>query len=128
MILITTKNGNAGANAEKGFEISFTQQVSAAKVANLPDYQDTYSNGFSGDFGWFFSNWGPSFDTRGSNGIADDGTINHPYDQAHYNDDSEFAGARYVQTLLFGRNSLMILLMLSTPHWLLLRTWVTDLL
>uniref|UniRef100_UPI0040480BD8 TonB-dependent receptor domain-containing protein n=1 Tax=Roseivirga sp. TaxID=1964215 RepID=UPI0040480BD8 len=96
VILITTKNGSAGSNAEKGFEISFTQNVSATKVANLPDYQNTYGNGFSGDFGWFFSTWGPSFDTRGSNGIAADGTIEHPYDQTQYRDDvPQFIGERY---------------------------------
>jgi TonB-dependent SusC/RagA subfamily outer membrane receptor len=42
VILITTKNGSAGSSAEKGFEISFTQNASATRVANLPDYQDTY--------------------------------------------------------------------------------------
>ena len=96
VILITTKNGNAGANASKGFEVSFSQQVSSTKVANLPDYQNVYGNGFSGDFGWFFSTWGPSFDTRGSNGIDANGQIAHPYDQAQYNDDfPEFIGQRY---------------------------------
>lgn len=96
VILITTKNGNAGSDASKGFEVSFSQQVSATKVANLPNYQNTFGNGFSGNFGWFFSNWGPSFDTRGTNGIASDGTIAHPYDQSQYNDDfPEFIGARY---------------------------------
>lgn len=95
VILITTKNGSAGSNAEKGFEISLTQQVSATEVANLPDYQNTYGNGFSGDYGLFFSTWGPSFDTRGSNGIAADGTVNHPYNIARYADDyPEFIGAR----------------------------------
>lgn len=96
VILITTKNGNAGSDASKGFEVSFSQQVSATKVANLPNYQNTFGNGFSGNFGWFFSNWGPSFTTRGTNGIATDGTIAHPYDQAQYNDDfPEYIGARY---------------------------------
>ncbi|MCO6359609.1 SusC/RagA family TonB-linked outer membrane protein [Roseivirga pacifica] len=96
VILITTKNGNAGADASKGFEVSVSQQVSATKVANLPDYQNVYGNGFGGDFGWFFSTWGPSFDTQGSNGIAADGTIAHPYDQPQYNDDfPEFIGQRY---------------------------------
>lgn len=97
VILITTKNRAAGDNtADKKFEVSVTQQVASSSVANLPDYQNTYGNGFNGNFGWFFSNWGPSFDTRGSNGIAEDGTIEHPYDQAQYNDDfPEFIGVRY---------------------------------
>jgi len=95
VILITTKNGQ-GATAQKGFEVSVSQGVYFTQVANLPDYQDTYGNGFSGNFGWFFSNWGPAFDVRGSNGIAEDGTIEHPYDQPQYHDDfPEFIGVRY---------------------------------
>lgn len=95
VILITTKNGG-NSNSQKGFEVSFTQQVSATQIANIPDYQDVYGNGFSGDFGWYFSTWGPSFDTRGSNGIDENGQIAHPLDQARYNDDfPEFIGARY---------------------------------
>ena len=96
VVLITTKNGNAGANTQKKMEVSVSQQLAYTEVANLPEYQDTYGNGFSGNFGWFFSNWGPSFDTRGSNGIAEDGTVQHPYDQGQYNDAfPEFIGQRY---------------------------------
>ena len=95
VILVTTKNA-ADRDLDKGLEVSLTQNVSFTEVANLPDYQNTYGNGFSGNFGWFFSNWGPSFDTRGSNGINPDGTIEHPYDQAQYNDDfPEFIDAPY---------------------------------
>jgi TonB-linked SusC/RagA family outer membrane protein len=96
VILITTKNGNAGSNSDKGFEISLTQSIAQTEIANLPNYQNQFGNGFSGDFGWFFSNWGPSFDIRGSNGIAEDGTVQHPYDQPQFNDDfPEFIGVRY---------------------------------
>lgn len=96
VILVTTKNGQGGAQAQKGFEINVTQGIARTEVANLPDYQDTYGNGFSGNFGWFFSNWGPAFDVRGQNGIAEDGTVEHPYDQAQYAlDFPEFQGARY---------------------------------
>ncbi len=95
VILITTKTGSGGRSA-KGTEVTFSQGLSFTEVANIPKYQNTYGNGFSGNFGWFFSNWGPSFDTRGSNGIAADGTIDHPYDQGQYNDDfPEFIGVRY---------------------------------
>lgn len=96
VVLITTKNGAVGGDADKGFEVTLTQNVSQVEVANLPDYQNSFGNGFSGNFGWFFSNWGPSFDTRGSNGIDENGQVEHPYDQAQYNDDfPEFIGARY---------------------------------
>lgn len=96
VILITTKNGNVGATDNKKFEVSVVQNLSFTQLANLPVYQDTYGNGFGGDFGWFFSNWGAPFSARGTNGVAADGTIEHPYDQAQYNDDfPEYKGARY---------------------------------
>jgi TonB-linked SusC/RagA family outer membrane protein len=96
VILVTTKNGQGGAEAKKGFEISVTQGVARTEVANLPEYQNSYGNGFSGNFGWFFSNWGPSFDTRSSNGIDENGQVAHPYSQGRYDADfPEFAGARY---------------------------------
>ena len=105
VILITTKNGSGGANANKKLEISVTQQVSQTEIANLPDYQNTFGNGFNAGFGWFFSNWGAAFaDTRPSSygsdfkGVRDGQVlITHPYDQAQYNDDfPEFIGADYV--------------------------------
>ena len=65
VILVTTKNGQGGAEASKGFEISVNQGIARTEIANLPDYQNTYGGGFSGNFGWFFSNWGPAFDVRG---------------------------------------------------------------
>ncbi len=96
VILVTTKNGQGGAQAQKGFEVNVSQGYARTQVANLPDYQDTYGNGFSGNFGWFFSNWGPAFDVRGQNGIAEDGTVEHPLDQEQYNAAfPEFEGARY---------------------------------
>jgi TonB-linked SusC/RagA family outer membrane protein len=105
VILITTKNGRAGSNLNKGMEVTVNQSVSFSEVANLPDYQNTYGNGFSGGFGWFFSNWGARFDDQnpssyGSDykGIAPNGNvlITHPYDQSQYNDDvPEFIGADY---------------------------------
>src|SRR5690606_18828328 len=41
----------------------------------------------------FFSNWGPAFDTRGSNGIAEDGTVPHPW--ANHPHFSEYVGQRF---------------------------------
>jgi len=96
VILVTTKNGQGGAQAEKGFEISVSQGVARTEVANLPEYQNSYGNGFSGNFGWFFSNWGPNFDTRGSNGVDENGQIQHPLDQDRYNAAfPEYEGVRY---------------------------------
>ena len=96
VVLVTTKNGNVGENSEKGFDVNFTQSLSRTEVSNLPDYQNTYGNGFGGNFGWFLSNWGPAFDVRGSNGIDTDGQIDHPIDQEQYNDVfPEFIGKDY---------------------------------
>jgi len=106
VILVTTKNGNAGANLDKKMEVSVTQSLSFNEVANLPDYQNTFGNGFNAGFGWFFSNWGAAFaDTNPSSygsdfrGINEQGQvlITHPYDQGQYNDDfPEFQDVDYV--------------------------------
>lgn len=89
VVLVTTKTGSAGRNTNKKMNITVNQQVAFTDVANLPDYQDSFGNGFSGNFGWFFSNWGPAFENPdpaafGSDfiGISDDGfaLITHPYD------------------------------------------------
>ena len=96
VILVTTKTGKGVRGDRKGLEVSIDQNLAWSQIANLPDYQNSFGNGFSGNFGWFFSNWGPSFDTRGSNGIDDNGQIAHPYDQGQYNEDfPEFKDVRY---------------------------------
>ena len=79
VVLITTKTGSTNKDIDKGMEVAFSQRITGSQVANLPEYQNTFGNGFSGNFGWFFSTWGPSFDTRGSNGIGEDGTVEHPF-------------------------------------------------
>ena len=41
-----------------------------------PDFQMQYGNGFNQNFGWFFSNWGPSFDEEGPAGWGRQSAIN----------------------------------------------------
>ena len=95
VVLITTKTGSQS-DANKKFEINLNHSYFANKIANLPDYQDTYGNGFYQNYSQAFSNWGPSFDTRGQQGIAADGTVPHPYDRANLASVfPEFQGARY---------------------------------
>lgn len=105
VILITTKNGSAGQTAKKS-EITFSQSVYYNEIASLPSYQFKYGNGFDQAFGWFFSNWGPSFDRDGPAGwgnqpaIDSNGTLAHPYSTASSATGipqafPEFAGARY---------------------------------
>lgn len=105
VILITTKAGAAGTQAKKS-EITVSQSLFFNEIASLPDYQNQYGNGFDQAFGWFFSNWGPSFDQGGPAGwgaqsaIDENGTLAHPYSTASSATGipaafPEFADARY---------------------------------
>lgn len=90
VILITTKNGAAGGKPKKS-EITVTSSIFFNEIASLPDYTMKYGNGFDQAFGWFFSNWGPSFEKDGRAGwgnsgnfpvtydLQSDGTILHPF-------------------------------------------------
>jgi hypothetical protein len=54
-----------------------------------------YGNGFYQNYSAAFSNWGPSFDTRGSNGVAADGTVKHWYNRDNLSDVfPEYQGVR----------------------------------
>ncbi|MDT0540544.1 MULTISPECIES: SusC/RagA family TonB-linked outer membrane protein [Croceitalea] len=105
VILVTTKSGSASTGPKKT-EITVSQSFFSNEIASLPDYQQQYGNGFDQAFGWFFSNWGPSFDRGGTAGwgaqsaIDDAGTLAHPYSTASSATGipqafPEFAGARY---------------------------------
>jgi len=89
VILITTKAGSSKTGPRKT-EISVNQSIFVNEIASLPDYQNSYGNGFDQAYGNFFSNWGPSFTAGGlggyaspGSGIAADGTISHPYNRAN---------------------------------------------
>ncbi|MEP2280591.1 SusC/RagA family TonB-linked outer membrane protein [Maribacter sp.] len=104
VILITTKAGSA-VGGKKKTEITVNQSYFVNEFASLPDYQDEYGNGFDQAFGWFFSNWGPSFEESGLSGwgrqsaIDENGTLEHPYSTtavaATREAFPEFQGARY---------------------------------
>jgi len=84
VILITTKAASTTGGAKKT-EITVNQSYFTNEMASIPEYQDSYGNGFDQSFGWFFSNWGPSFDREGVAGwgnqsaIDDNATLAHPY-------------------------------------------------
>ena len=84
VILITTKAGASG-SVKKKTEITVTSSYFQTEIASLPDYQNEYGNGFDQAFGWFFSNWGPSFREEGVAGwgnsaaFDENGTLPHPY-------------------------------------------------
>ncbi|RDY60631.1 SusC/RagA family TonB-linked outer membrane protein [Flagellimonas nanhaiensis] len=106
VVLITTKGASAGNVGPKKTEITVNSSIFFNEIASLPDYQNEYGNGFDQSFGWFFSNWGPSFSREGAAGwanqaaIDDAGTLEHPYSSANPATGipqafPEFQGARY---------------------------------
>ncbi|QHI36524.1 TonB-dependent receptor SusC [Kordia antarctica] len=60
VILITTKSGK---DANKKMEVTINQSIFFNKIV-LPDYQNTWGNGFQNVYGAFFSNWGARFDSQ----------------------------------------------------------------
>ncbi|MFS4493624.1 SusC/RagA family TonB-linked outer membrane protein [Maribacter sp. 2308TA10-17] len=104
VILITTKSGGTTSGPKKT-EISVSQSFFTNEYASAPDYQNQFGNGFDQNFGWFFSNWGPSFDRGGTAGwgrqsaIDENGTLEHPYSTTSVastrNAFPELQGARY---------------------------------
>ncbi|MFM1962170.1 MAG: hypothetical protein RLZZ172_1015 [Bacteroidota bacterium] len=75
VVLVTTKNGSSRRTNKKN-EVTVTQSLFANKVANLPDYQDSWGGGFDNGVGFaFFSNWGGKFKTPPD-------SVAHPYDRA----------------------------------------------
>jgi TonB-linked SusC/RagA family outer membrane protein len=77
VILITTKSGTtaSGAKALKN-EVTVNTSYFVNELAMKPDFQMEYGNGFNQNFGWFFSNWGPSFRAEGPAGWAKQDAIN----------------------------------------------------
>jgi len=77
VILITTKSGTtaSGAKALKN-EVTVNTSYFVNELAMKPDFQMEYGNGFNQNFGWFFSNWGPSFRAEGPAGWAKQSAIN----------------------------------------------------
>ena len=91
VILITTKSGStrSGTQAAKN-EITVNSSYFVNEIAMIPDYQNQYGNGFNQNFGWYYSNWGPSFDKEGPAGwgrqpqingevSGQPGFLKHPY-------------------------------------------------
>ena len=86
VILITTKAGSSGGVKKKN-KISISAGYFFNEIASLADYQNEYGGGFDQSFGWFFSNWGPSFEEGGPAGWGNQSAIDandfrHPYSTA----------------------------------------------
>jgi TonB-linked SusC/RagA family outer membrane protein len=91
VVLITTKSGTtaSGIKAQKN-EVTINTSYFSNELAMKPEYQNQYGNGFNQNFGWYFSNWGPSFDEGGpagwgkqdyinGNRSGQPGYLKHPY-------------------------------------------------
>ncbi len=89
VVLVTTKSGNTK-DVNKKMEVSLSQSYYFTKISDLPDFQNEYGVGNDLEYRTTYGNWGPAFTKRGEGGIADDGTVPHPY--AYYG--GEFAGQR----------------------------------
>jgi len=74
VILVTTKAGASGKQS-RNFEASVSQSLFAVE-AIVPELQNKWSNGFDGDYGEFFSNWGYVFD-----GNVPPTDSRHPYSE-----------------------------------------------
>jgi TonB-linked SusC/RagA family outer membrane protein len=85
VVLVTTKTGSG--NRAKKFTASVSQNFFAID-AIVPEFQNKWANGFDGDYGEFFSNWGSLFSNNTAVG-------RHPYyeHRAIFPDITEFADA-----------------------------------
>lgn len=72
VILVTTKAGASGKQT-RNFEASVSQSLFTIE-AIIPEQQNKWGNGFDGDYGEFFSNWGWVFD-----GNVPPNNPRHPY-------------------------------------------------
>lgn len=60
VVLITTKTGNAKAS-KKGLEMTFRSSYAMERIANLPDYQNTYGSGVNFAYQQVNGSWGAPF-------------------------------------------------------------------
>ncbi len=65
VLVITTKSGKTG-NVVRGLEVSLTTSIAQEKIANLPNYQNTYGNGSNFAYSNSNGSWGARFDSRDS--------------------------------------------------------------
>ncbi|PQJ22989.1 SusC/RagA family TonB-linked outer membrane protein [Tenacibaculum sp. SG-28] len=65
VIIINTKTGGAGRNANAKFEVDLSVTTGILEVSNLPDYQNTYGQGADNSINTtFFGNWGARFNDQ----------------------------------------------------------------
>lgn len=84
VILITTKAGSTKTQEATKTDITITSSYFNNEMASMPDYQDSYGNGFDQAFGWYYSNWGPSFEEGGIAGWGRQPALNGSTDVTKY--------------------------------------------
>ena len=96
VVLVTTKSGSLD-NIPSKMSVTVEQSLYATEAASLPEVQNSWGNGFHNFASGAFSNWGANFHKRTANdGVAEDGTIKHPYDRGNLASVfPEYAGVRY---------------------------------
>ncbi|RSK24278.1 SusC/RagA family TonB-linked outer membrane protein [Hymenobacter metallilatus] len=62
VIVITTKTGSKK-RAQKGVKVDYSSAYSLEKIANLPQYQNSYGSGANFAYGTTNGSWGPRFGT-----------------------------------------------------------------
>ena len=65
VLLITTKSGKGG-EGTRGLEVTLNTSIAKETIANLPTYQNTYSNGSNFTYANSNGSWGQRFDSRDS--------------------------------------------------------------
>ncbi len=84
VVLVTTKSGNSK-SVNKKMDVAYSNSLYFTQIASLPEYQNNYGNGFDNNYSKAFSNWGPNFNTVGSQGIDGNGNVPHWYDYSELN-------------------------------------------
>ena len=84
VILINTKSGSLAAKEPGKTEITVTSSYFNNEMASMPDYQNSYGNGFDQAFGWYYSNWGPNFEEGGIAGWGRQTALNGSTDLSKY--------------------------------------------
>jgi len=97
VILITTKTGNSSSRKNKKMSVSVTSSLFFSEITGLPEWQNTFGNGWQGSASKAFSNWGANFnDVTEVPHIYENNSYQSSQGGGSYNDFfPEYVGATY---------------------------------
>ena len=97
VILITTKTGNSSSRKNKKMSVSVTSSLFFSEITGLPEWQNTFGNGWQGSASKAFSNWGANFnDVTEVPHIYENNSYKSSQGDGSYNDFfPEYVGATY---------------------------------